>query len=121
MPGPLLPGAEGQWVCRAELAGCAGGDFEGTEAWGFELSSACAADPARPKSSDDCAGQGKLSCALGFFDGQAVLFNCECTAPDLNQGCPCPEASSNCYTSRDAEYCDELQVYCGCAMTCIAK
>lgn len=23
MPGPLLPGAEGQWVYLAELAGCA--------------------------------------------------------------------------------------------------
>lgn len=121
MPGPPLPGAEGQWVCKAELRGCAGGAFESMHVVGFEISSACAADPARPKSSDDCTGQGKFSCSLGFFDGQAVLFNCECKTPGLNQGCPCPETASGCYSSQGAEYCDELQAYCGCAMTCIAK
>jgi hypothetical protein len=121
MPGPLLPRAEGQWVCAAELMGCSEGFFDGLQAVGFALSSACAADSARPKSSDDCAGQGTFSCSLGFFNGQGVLFNCECKTPALNQGCPCPETGSGCYGSWGAEYCDELQAYCGCAMTCIAK
>ncbi len=122
MPGPLLPGAEGQWVCDTELSACAGGFLEDMQVVGFNIGSACAADPTRPKSSDDCAGQGKFSCSIGFFGEQAVLFNCECTPPELdNQGCPCPETGGGCYSSRGPEYCNELQAYCGCAMTCIAK
>lgn len=121
MPGPLLPGAEGQWVCDSELTGCATSSFEGMQTYGFRIGSACAADPTRPKSSEDCTGQAKLSCAIGFFDDQAVLFNCECKTPALSDGCPCPEAGGGCYGARGPDYCDELQAYCGCAMTCIAK
>jgi hypothetical protein len=120
-PGPLLPGSEGQWVCDSELGGCTTGGFQGMEAYGFHIGSACAADPGRPKSSDDCTGQAKLSCSIGFFGDQAVLFNCECRTPALNEGCPCPETGNGCYGSRGPDYCDELQSYCGCAMTCIAK
>jgi hypothetical protein len=120
-PGPLLPGAEGQWVCRSEIVACTSGVFEARDTYGFLIGSACAADPTRPKSSDDCTGQAKLSCSIGFFDDQAVLFNCVCRTPAANESCPCPETGDRCYGSTGPEYCDELQSYCGCAMTCIAK
>ena len=90
-PTPLLPGSEGQWVCDSELTCCATGRIEGMESYGFHISSACGADPTRPKTSDDCTGEAKLSCSIGFFDDQAVLFNCECRTPSPDQGCPCPE------------------------------
>jgi hypothetical protein len=121
VPGPLLSAAEGQWVCDSELLGCTSGALEGRQVSGYQIGSACVAEPARPKHNDDCTGETKLSCSIGFFDGEAVLFNCECKALDLNQGCPCPRSRGSCWQSGSPEYCDELQAYCGCAMTCITK